>query len=311
MQSAISNVRTQILVTICLVTLATPILRAKPRCPGSIASVTPRFVQRALIVVPVKINQKGPFDFMVDTGSQVTIIDPLLATQLDLKARGTVGLISVTSYSAASSTVVDTLEAGSHVIEKSSLFVHDLGQIQNADPRIRGVLGVNFLAHFNLTIDYNHKLFCLDETDVMGEKMRGERIHFETSRGAEAELPFTERLTIAVRLSGTGTRQIFLQLDSGSDGPILYASRKEGMMPLLQRAVLREGNISKAQRSFAVLPPQELRIGHDTWGNIPFVTPVSVGQDIPTMEEDGVLPTVLFHRIYISFARRYVIFDPQ
>jgi hypothetical protein len=139
-------------------------------CPGNIASVTPRFVQRALIVIPVKINQKGPFDFMVDTGSQVTVIDPLLAAQLDLKALGTVGLISVTSYSSASSTVVDTLEAGSHIIEKSSVFVHDLGQIQDADPRIRGVLGVNFLAHFNLLIDYDRKLLCLDESEAAGEK---------------------------------------------------------------------------------------------------------------------------------------------
>jgi hypothetical protein len=311
MQNSISNLRTQILVTICLVAIATPVLQAEPRCPGNIASVTPRFVQRALIVIPVKINQKGPFDFMVDTGSQVTVMDPLLAAQLDLKARGTVGLISVTSYSAASSTVVDTLEAGSHVIEKSSVFVHDLGQIQDADARIRGVLGVNFLAHFNLLIDYHRKLLCLDESEAAGEKLRGERIPFVASQGQEAELSFAERITIAVHLSGTGNRRILLQVDSGSDGPILYASRKEGMSPLLRRATLREGNVSKAQRTFAVLPPQELQIGHETWTNIPFVKPVSVGQDMPSVEEDGVLPTVLFHRVYISFAKRYVIFDPR
>jgi hypothetical protein len=311
MQSTISNFSAQILVTICLATITVPVLRAEPHCPGNIASVTPRFVQRALIVIPVKINQKGPFDFMVDTGSQVTVIDPLLAAQLDLKALGTVGLISVTSYSSASSTVVDTLEAGSHIIEKSSVFVHDLGQIQDADPRIRGVLGVNFLAHFNLLIDYDRKLLCLDESEAAGEKLHGERIPFMASQGQEAELSFAERITIAVHLSGTGNRQILLQLDSGSDGPILYASRKEGMLPLLRRAALREGNMSKAQKTFAVLPPQDLQIGHESWSNIPFVTPVSIERAISAMEEDGVLPTVLFHRVYISFARHYVIFDPR
>ena len=67
-----------------------PAIEAEPRCPGNIASVTPRFVQRALIVIPVKVNQAGPFDFMVDTGSQVTVIDPSLAAQLELKPQGEV-----------------------------------------------------------------------------------------------------------------------------------------------------------------------------------------------------------------------------
>ena len=51
-------------------TVTLPALQAESHCPAGIASVTPRFVQRALIVIPVRVNQKGPFDFMVDTGSQ-------------------------------------------------------------------------------------------------------------------------------------------------------------------------------------------------------------------------------------------------
>jgi hypothetical protein len=33
-----------------------PALPAETRCPGNTASVTPRFVQHALIVIPVRIN---------------------------------------------------------------------------------------------------------------------------------------------------------------------------------------------------------------------------------------------------------------
>jgi hypothetical protein len=64
----------QLLVSVCLAAMILPVIEAEPRCPGNIASVTPRFVQHALIVIPVKVNQVGPFDFMVDTGSQVTAI---------------------------------------------------------------------------------------------------------------------------------------------------------------------------------------------------------------------------------------------
>jgi hypothetical protein len=66
-------------------------LPAEPRFPANIASVTPRFVQHALFVIPVKVNQAGPFDFIVDVGSQVTVIEPPLASELHLKARDRVG----------------------------------------------------------------------------------------------------------------------------------------------------------------------------------------------------------------------------
>jgi hypothetical protein len=45
--------------------------QAETRCPGNIAGLRPRMVAGALLVIPVKINQTGPFDFMVDTGSQL------------------------------------------------------------------------------------------------------------------------------------------------------------------------------------------------------------------------------------------------
>jgi hypothetical protein len=35
--------------------------------------------------------------------------------------------------------------------------------IQATDPRIRGVLGENLLAHFDVLIDYSRGLLCLDE----------------------------------------------------------------------------------------------------------------------------------------------------
>jgi hypothetical protein len=67
-----------------LALIVLPSIAAESHCPGSVVSVTPRFVQHALIVIPVRINQAGPFNFMIDTGSQVTVIDLSLASQLDL-----------------------------------------------------------------------------------------------------------------------------------------------------------------------------------------------------------------------------------
>jgi hypothetical protein len=308
MKSAVSYIPNRFLAAVSLVVLI-PALLAEHRCPGNIASVTPRFVQRALIVIPVRINQAGPFDFIVDTGSQITVVDPSLASELHLQSRGSVGLVAVSSYSQASIVMLDTLEADSHVVEKPYVAVQDIGQLQAADPRIRGVLGENFLAHFDLLIDYPHKLLCLDETGMMQKSARGERIPLATPQHSENELPFMERLVISVHLSGAGARQILLQLDSGSDGPILYAGNKETELPILKRAKLQGDNVSKAQQAFAVLPPQDMRIGTRTFSQIPFVTPVSSAQNAPNREEDGLLPTVLFQRVYISFSDHYVVLE--
>jgi hypothetical protein len=311
MKHLFSNRSIPLLVSVTMATVTLSTLQAESHCPAGIASVTPRFVQRALIVIPVRINQAGPFDFMVDTGSQVTVVDPLLASELHLRPQGTVGLVTVASYVHASLTVLDTLEAASHVVEKPEVVVQDLGQIQAADPRIRGVLGENFLAHFDLLIDYPHKLLCLDETGAMRGSVRGERISLVAPEHPESEVPFTDRLVISVHVSGTGTRQVLLQLDSGSDGLILYAGGDEAKRGVLKQATLQGGGVSKAQRAFAVLPPQDMRIGNHILRNISFVTPVSVAKNVPQRDEDGLLATVLFQRVFISGRDHYVVFNPK
>ena len=312
MNYLLSTRRFQLLAAVSLALIILPVVEAEPRCPGNTASVTPRLVRDALIVIPVRINQAGPFDFMVDTGSQVTVIDPSLASELNLKAQGRVGLVSVVNFAQASATVLDTLEADSHVIEKSPAIVQDLRPIQAADPHIRGVLGESFLAHFDLFVDYGHKLLCLDETSAMRDSVRGERIPFIRPQHPEDELPFLERLVVSVRLSGTGKQPILLQLDSGSDGPILYpGSDQPEVQALVQSATLQGANTTDAQRAFAVLPPQNMQIGNRILTHVSLVTPVAVARNLPRQREDGLLPTVLFQRVLISGRGHFVVFDPK
>jgi hypothetical protein len=299
----------ELIACLSLATMTIPILQAEPRCPGNIASVTPRFVQRALIVIPVRINQTGPYDFIVDTGSEVTAIDPLLALDLNLKPQATVGVFSVASYAQASVTILESLEANSHVVEKPLAIVEDLREFQAADSRIRGVLGENFLAHFDLLIDYTHKLLCLDETRTMRERVRGEHIPLVTSTPPESELRFGERLVVSAHLSGVGNQEVWLQLDSGSDGPLLYAAARGRKLKILDEATRQGAFANKAQQAFAVLPPQDMRIGSLTLGRLSFVTPVSHGKDVPRRDEDGLLPTLLFQRVFICSSGHFVIFE--
>jgi len=55
-----------------------------------------------------------PHGFLVDTGAQFTVVDPLLATELHLKTQGSAEVVSVGFSSQASFAYLDLLEAGSH-----------------------------------------------------------------------------------------------------------------------------------------------------------------------------------------------------
>jgi predicted aspartyl protease len=299
------------LVAFSLALATLPALEAQPRCPGNTASVTPRFVQRALIVIPVKINHAGPFDFMVDTGSQLTVVDPSLASELNLSSQGRVGIISIADYAQVSATLLDSLEVGSNVVEKSPAMVQDLRQIQAADRRIRGVLGESFLSHFDLLIDYEHKSLCLDETSAMRNSVRGERISFVPPQHPEDELPFMPRPVVSAHLFGTGTRPILLLVDSGCGDPILLPGSEQPAIQTLIRDATLHGNATVAQRAFAVVPPVNMQIGKRILTQITFVTPVRVAKNLPQQHADGLFPTVLFQRVFMSGTGHFVVFDPK
>src|SRR3954454_11842732 len=88
------HVTIECVLSFCLILLSHPGLRAEALCPGNAGSITPRFVQHTIIVIPVKMNGRGPFDFIVDTGSLITVVDPALAVELMLKIDGAIGLDS-------------------------------------------------------------------------------------------------------------------------------------------------------------------------------------------------------------------------
>jgi hypothetical protein len=53
-----------------------------------------------------------------------------------------------------------------------------------------------------------------------------------------------------------------------------------------------------------------MQIGILAFRQISFVTLADTGKDVPKVAVDGLLPTVLFRRVYISYADRFVVLEP-
>ena len=286
------------------------VLHAEPHCPGNVAILRFRLVQRSQIVVPVAINHTGPYDFLVDTGAQITTVDPALAAQLHLRIEGTTGFVGVGFRTRPSFAHLDILEAGPHAIANSLVVIQNLEHLQAADPHIRGILGGNFLGHFDVLIDYAHNMLCLDGAKVMQPEVKGKHIALVTPSHPQDKVLSTEPLIIPVHLSGSGIRQLLLLLDSGTNVPFLYDPGKYLAPGLSVSAPLRNRGADGVERAFTVLPPQDMQIGILAFRQISFVTLAGTGRDVPKVGVDGLLPTVIFRRVYISYADRFVVLEP-
>src|SRR5215467_2499924 len=98
------------LATAGLAATVLPWLYAEPRCPGNVASIRPRFVERSIVIVPVMLNGSGPYDFVLDTGEQMTAIDPKLASELGLSLQGSADVTGAGFSTRASFALPETLQ---------------------------------------------------------------------------------------------------------------------------------------------------------------------------------------------------------
>jgi Aspartyl protease len=297
------------LASITLAAAILPALNAEPHCPGNVAILRFRLVQRSQIIVPVAINHTGPYDFLVDTGAQVTSVDPALAAELHLKIEGTTGFVGVGFRTRPSFAHLDTLEAGSHALANPLVVIQNIEHLQAADPRIRGILGGNFLGHFDVLIDYAHSMLCLDDAKLMQSEIKGKHIPLLTPTHPDDGALSTEPLLIPVHLSGIPGKPLVHLLDSGTNVPLLYDSGKAMAGGFSVSKPIRDRGPDGVERVFAVLPPQDMQIGTMTFHQISFVTPAATS-DVPKVDVDGLLPTVLFRRVYISYADRFVVLEP-
>jgi Aspartyl protease len=280
---------------------------AEAHCPGNVASVHVRHVRqyRNIVAVKVSINHSGPYSFLLDTGAQITSVDPALAGQLHLKPLHASDISGVTLRERVPVAQLDDLQVGDRSVPHSLVAIQFLGQLQAADPSIRGVLGGDFLRHFDVLIDHADGLLCLGSAGEMRSQIRGEQLAFAATQAEHGPAP-TEPLILSVHLSGMVDRPFTLLLDSGANAPFLW--KVEGAMST--RSVAMQRNISAPQGAgpaFAILPPQDLQIGKLLVHQISFATPAENSDASTRVDIDGLLPTAQFKSVYIDYQNRFVI----
>lgn len=285
-------------------------LAAETHCPGNAASVPFRIVNRHQIVLAVSINHTGPYNFLLDSGTQMTMIDPSLVAELHLDTQGAAMVAGTGPRQSASFAQLDLVEAASYAVANQRVLAYDLQNLHSADLHLQGILGEDFLEHFDMLIDNANHLLCLDNSAAMRAEVKGKHIPLVVSAEPEEGVALPDLLIITVRLSD-GMRPVRLLLDSGANAPILYNTSQYMALPLSQNVALRGNGVDGAQRIFSALPPQDLEIGSLELSRVPFFSLAGIQKDARLKGFDGVLPTGLFRRVFIDHADRFAVLEPR
>jgi hypothetical protein len=284
-----------------------PALPAEPHCPGNVASVPLHLTNSYQMIVAVSINHFGPYNFLLDTGTQTTMVDPSLAAELHLNAQGSALLSGFGFHAAASVAQLDLLEVGSHAVVNQKVIVFEFQNPHSIDLHFRGVLGEDFLSQFDMLIDNDHKLLCLDDSSAMAADVKGPHIALLEPTRSATGMPTLMSLIIAARLSD-GERPISLKLDSGTDVSFLFNTDRYMPLRLLRSTTLLGGGLDGAQHPYATMPLQDLQIGPIEIPRVSFFTFADSKKD-SCITGDGMLATGLFRRVFISHAHHFAVLE--
>lgn len=259
------------------------------------------FVHGFAVVVPVSVNGRGPYDFMLDTGTTITSVDRGLAQELALvpQAQGTA--VTLSENVSAVVAFADRVSFGPIEESKVAVMIRDLSGLRNLAGTTRGVLGQNALAHADFMVDYRHKVV---EFDLDGELLRSlGGHHVQLRRQGQLSDPRYSNLVVHTNVSSDGAHPMDLVLDSGAASMVLFGNQSGWGISDRQAFVVD----TSGQQRLAGIRQLQLTIDGKT-----MELPSSVlsfraaGSGI-----DGLLPTSVFDRIYISNSGTFAIFDPK
>jgi predicted aspartyl protease len=228
------------------------------------------------VVVPVGVAGRGPFRFLLDTGSNRSALTDRLANELRLPAAGLTTVVTAAGRTSRPLLQV-TLELGSARSTVSAMILPagDLGQ------GIDGLIGSDFLASRRFTIDYRHRR-------VLPE--HGDRL----DRGTSVALTHDANgflITVAAR---DGTPPLRLIPDTGTASVVLFARADRRLPRISPMSAVPLRAVGRVKVGRAVLLEQ-LQIG-----NVEVRDQVAIvmeGSSLDARLGDGLLPLHLFARV--------------
>ena len=168
------------------------------------------------MTVAVQVAGRGPYRFLVDTGSERTVISRQLARRLALGAGQATRLHSVVGVNLVDTVFIPTLTVSSNTIS-----VVDAPALEASDIGADGMLGIDSLQSQRVMFDFKAKTMSITQADAPIEKLGGDEIVVR-ARSRNGRLIFTH-----AQIDG---RQVTVIVDTGSQVTIGNLALQRSLM---------------------------------------------------------------------------------
>jgi len=267
------------------------------------SSVRFRQVQSHLIIVPVSINGGAPFDFIFDTGATATIIDREIAKQLALHSAEAASINSGTMIEVVTCYRLDNLALGGKSVANLKVPCVELREIHSISPKIRGVLGQDFLSRFNYILNYRDQRIEFEENGEFENNLSGTRVPVDRDKG---------RAIVAVQPSPARRQASPFVLDSGAARMVVFKAALGNFEVIMDHGVdgIAYGSTVLGKQMVATGRLQSIRVGDESLPDV-IVRLVEGREASKDRPEHGLLPTSLFRSIYFNNKADHVILNPK
>ncbi len=252
------------------------------------------------LTVPVRIGETGPYNFMVDTGSQATVLSSELAEQLQLFDRQGATLVGMASARQVETTMVPDFTLGARTFTIRSAPIVEGRHIGAAD----GILGLDALQDQRVLLDFEEgELHVADSFETGG------------SGGYDIVVRARERLgqLIIHRAEIDGVRTAII-IDTGAAGSVgnLALQRRLRSREELADAVITDVNGVRMTGETRVA--RRIKMGRVELNSIAISFADSPTFHVLDLADEpamimGMSELRLFDRVAIDFRSQRVLFD--
>ncbi len=255
------------------------------------------------MTVPVTVIGQGPFHFLIDTGSQNTVISSSLAARIGVKASSSAMMISITGRER-----VETVELDEIALGKRSFTSLLVPLLEEQNIGAEGIVGLDSLQGQRVLIDFARNVMAIDDAKSLGGN-RGYEI-IVTAKRRSGQLIMTN-----AKIDGVLSE---VNIDTGSENSIGNRALQRALSHRFgsEKGTLRGVTGEEIPADFAV--GRSLTFGTMSGGGtinniaiayadaLPFTY---LGLDQKPALFLGMRELRVFRRVAIDFASRKILFD--
>jgi predicted aspartyl protease len=124
------------------------------------SSIRFSLVQNSLVVIPVFLNGRGPYKFILDTGATTSVLSVGVASRLNIRTVGSKTFLTAGGLAVAPIGSIDAVQIGAAQLRKTHIAVVDAEFLDKL--QLDGVIGSDYLKQFKISIDYARRILSIE-----------------------------------------------------------------------------------------------------------------------------------------------------